>query len=120
MTTEVFQVSPEYPKSKILEMIQQEHEEIESIHDIYVVDENNKLVGAYSLFDLLIHKKDVLIKDVMNQTDIKFLLPNTSWKEIATYMSKYNLFNVPIVDKNQELLGLVSVDDILPWLLDER
>ena len=35
-------------------------------------------------------------------------------------MNKYDLFYVPILDKNRELLGLVSVDDVLPWLLDER
>ena len=57
----------------------------------------------------------------MIKEDLKFLYPETKWKEIAFFMSKYNLINVPIVSKlKKELLGIVSVDDILPWLLDER
>jgi Mg/Co/Ni transporter MgtE len=55
----------------------------------------------------------------MNRNDIKSLNADTHWKEIAEFMSKYNLINVPIVDEKSKLLGVVSVDDVLPWLLDE-
>ena len=44
--------------------------------------------------------------------------PQTHWKEIAQHMSKYNMNNVPITNDKGHLLGLVTVDDILPWLLN--
>ena len=42
------------------------------------------------------------------------------WKEVASYMSKYNLINAPVVDNNTKLLGVISVDDLLPWLLNVK
>ena len=58
----------------------------------------------------------------LNFSDIKSLEVTTHWKEVADYMNKYNLVAVPIVSKENELLGMVSVDDILDRLLtwDQR
>ena len=57
----------------------------------------------------------------MEKEDIKFLGPTANWKEVAEHMSKYNLINLPIINpETNELLGIVSVDDVLSWLLNER
>jgi Mg/Co/Ni transporter MgtE len=56
----------------------------------------------------------------MISEDIKSVTPNTSWKEVAITMSKYNLMNIPILSETNQLLGIVSVDDLLPWLLEEK
>ena len=57
----------------------------------------------------------------MDKEDIKYLFPDAPWRKVAEYMSKYNLINLPIIDNQTKvLLGIVSVDDVLPWLLDER
>jgi len=53
----------------------------------------------------------------MNDSDIKALDVNTHWKQVAEYMNKYNLVTVPIISQENELLGMVSVDDILERLL---
>ena len=55
----------------------------------------------------------------MQEQDIISLGPDAHWKDVAEYMNKYNLFNIPIIE-NGELLGVVSVDDILPYLLNEK
>ena len=59
---------------------------------------------------------------LMEKEDIKFSRPTANWKEVAEHMSKaYNLINLPIIHpETNELLGIVSVDDVLPWLLNER
>lgn len=119
MSTGVFSVSPKMTRGEVLKKIQKDHEEIESIYDLYVVDTSNHLLGVCSLKELLIRDDSIEIASIMNDNDIKFLPPTTMWKEVATFMSKYNLITVPIVDSTNELLGIVSVDDILPWLLDE-
>ena len=121
MSNEVFEITPELTKQDILKMIQNEHEEIESIYDIYIVDNEKKLIGQCPLNKLLIQKENISIGEIMEKKDIKFLTPDVHWREVAEYMSKYNLINLPIIDKDDnELLGIVSVDDVLPWLLDER
>jgi CBS domain-containing protein len=120
MTTEVFQVPASTTRDDILKLIQEGHEEIDSIYDIYVVDDNEKLLGLSTLHNILIHKENLPISEIMNKSDIKSLSPTTQWREMAEFISKYNLINVPIVDTNGKLLGTVSVDDILPWLLGER
>lgn len=117
MSTEVFFVRPDMRKSEILGHIQENYEEFESIYDIYIVDQDRKLIGACSLKDLLIQIEDAPISDIMIKDDIKFLNPDMHWRETAQYMSKYNLINVPITDENKKLLGIVSIDDILPLTL---
>jgi len=119
MSTEVFEISPENKKSDVLKIIQDQYEEIENIYDIFVVDNEGHLIGTTSLAKLLMQKEDVTVSQIMRSSDLKFLSPDASWKEVAYFMSKYNLINVPILDETQVLLGIVSVDDILPWILDE-
>ena len=121
MSNEVFEITPELKKQEILKIIQNEYEEIESIYDIYIVDQKKTLIGQCPLNKLLIQKENITIGEIMEKEDIKFLSPHVHWREVAEFMSKYNLINLPIIaPDNRELLGIVSVDDILPWLLDER
>ncbi|MBF0313040.1 MAG: magnesium transporter [Oligoflexia bacterium] len=120
MSTEVFSVGASDTKETILEKIISEHENIESIYDIFVVDDKNILLGYCSLAALLTRRENVVVSDIMENKDIKYLAPTDHWKKIALHMSKYNLINVPIVDEQRELLGIVSVDDILPWALNEK
>ncbi len=120
MSTEVFEVFSQATRTEIFQKIQETHDELETVYDIYVIDEEQKLIGSCSLRHLLIHESDVSIGNIMNKTDLKFLYPDSHWKEVATLMSKYDLINLPIVDKDHVLLGVVSVDDILPRLLNER
>ncbi|MEK6626497.1 MAG: CBS domain-containing protein [Bdellovibrionota bacterium] len=120
MSTEIFQFGPQHKKSHILKTIQEQHQDLETIYDIFVIDSQGHLIGSTSLSKLLIQTEDIEIGEVMNKNDIKFLHPATPWREVAKHMSKYNLITVPIVDQKQILMGIISVDDILPWLLDEK
>lgn len=120
MSTEVFQVSPSMKKSEVLKFIRDEHQDLESVYDIYAVDDEGKLIGTCSLKNLLIVEGDVSLGDVMETRDIKSMGPDEHWKTVASFMSKYNLINLPIVEKDDELIGMISIDDVLPWLLDEK
>jgi len=120
MSTEVFEISPYNKKSEILKIIQETYQDLESIYDIFVIDAGQRLIGTCSLSKILIQKEDIEVGEIMSTSDIKSLTAQTPWREVAEFMSKYNLINVPIVGGKEELLGIVSVDDVLPWLLDER
>jgi CBS domain-containing protein/sporulation protein YlmC with PRC-barrel domain len=119
MSSEFFEVRLEDTKESILNRIPQIHDDVETIYDLYVIDEKENLLGTLSLTELLIKGDKVIVKDIMNSTDIKSVEPEDSWKEVASYMSKYNLLTVPVL-KEKEIIGIVSVDDVLPWLLNER
>ncbi len=119
MTTELFEVSKDFTRSDVLRLIQEKHEELESIYDLYIIDENNKLLGTLELRDLLIQTDDVTLGEIMRTKHMTLVSPASHWKEVAEVMDKYNLINVPVVDdESGELLGIISVDDILHRLLD--
>ena len=120
MSTEVFSVREDQKKKDILKQLEERHQEYENIYDIFIVDQNETLIGTCSLRRLLTNKENLPIGDLMNSKDMKYRSHDTHWKKLAFFMSKYNLINIPIVDKDKKLLGFVSVDDILPWLLHER
>ncbi|MBC7539108.1 MAG: magnesium transporter [Bacteriovorax sp.] len=117
MTSEIFEVTSDLRKSEVLALIQEKHDEVASFFDIYVVDENHILIGTLSLQELLIHKENLLVSEMMNDSDIKCLRANTHWKQVADFMNKYSMVTVPIISNEYELLGMVSVDDILDRLL---
>lgn len=121
MSSEVFEITPDLNKNDILKIIKNEFSDIESIYDIFIVDKNKKLIGYCPLNKLLISEDDLSIGKIMQEEDIKTISPESNWREVASLMSKYNLINLPVthLDTN-ELLGIISVDDVLPWLLDER
>lgn len=117
MTSEIFEIKSNLQKHDVLKLIKENHSEVASFYDIYVVDDNKNLIGTLSLQELLIHPENSFIHEIMNSTDIKSLHADTHWKEVAEFMNKYNLITVPIVAQNNELLGMVSVDDVMDRLL---
>ena len=120
MSTEVFTVDQNQKKIDIIKHLENHHEDYENIYDIYITDKNETLIGTCSLRRLLASKDPIKIGDIMNTEDMKYQTHETHWKKLATFMSKYNLINIPIVDQKKKVLGFISVDDILPWLLHER
>ena len=119
MSTKILTVNGKKNKSEILTIIKENYKGFDSIYDIFVVNKEDSLLGTCSLQKLLIQNDFVPIEDFMTKTEkIITFFPNTPWKELAKHMSKYNKINIPITNKNNTLLGIVSVDDVLPWLLN--
>ena len=119
MSNEYFEIDIEDTKNSILERIPKVFDEVETVNDLYIVDKEYQFLGMLTLGELLSYSDNVNIRDVMQEQDIISLGPDAHWKDVAEYMNKYNLFNIPIIE-NGELLGVVSVDDILPYLLNEK
>jgi sporulation protein YlmC with PRC-barrel domain len=117
MTSEIFEIKSNLQKHEVLNLIKLLHSEVASFYDIYVIDDNKMLIGTLSLQELLIQPENSYVHEIMNSTDIKSLDADTHWKLVAEFMNKYNLITVPIVSKSNELLGMVSVDDVMDRLL---
>jgi magnesium transporter len=88
------------------------------VHSIYVVDKDDKLVGRLSLKDLIIAKSDQKISDI-SKDSVDSVNVDEDDEEIAKIMAKYDLEAIPVVDKNNVLVGRITIDDIIDVIRDE-
>jgi CBS domain-containing protein len=90
----------------------------ETIYYAYVVDSENHLQGAVTFKHLLIESLDRKIVDIMDTKPVSVHI-NDSAKEVAYIIDKYNLMAIPVIDQNQVLQGIITVDDILSLVISE-
>jgi len=96
----------------------QSSEDAEMVFYLYVRDENEKLTGVVSLRDLVIAPPDTTLESIM-QTNVVSVTTDTDQEEVARQVSRYNLLAIPVVDADNTLLGIVTVDDIVDVIREE-
>ena len=116
MTTEYFAVTPFTPVAETFSQLRTELEDVETINDIYVIDEGERLMGSLTLRELFLRNGEDKVAQFMHRRLI-FLTPESDGMEAARMMAKFNLLSLPVVDKEKRLLGIITVDDILEFLL---
>ena len=79
---------------------------------IYVVDEKGHLVGIVSLKDLILSKPHLLLKNIMID-DVISVNPEMHQEDVAKIVERYDFLSVPVVDEQNILLGIVTVDDVI-------
>jgi CBS domain-containing protein len=94
-------------------------EEAETIYYCYVVDSERRLVGVFSLRDLIVAPPTKVIDDIMVK-DVISVSTDTSHEETAGLMARYNLLAIPVVDRDKRLLGIATVDDAIEAVLPGR
>ena len=85
----------------------------EKIYSIYVTDDEHKLLGGATLQQLIISPPDMLIKDAMQEVTLVKVHVNTTEEEVAHHFSKYDLLDAPIVNEQNQLVGIITVDDVV-------
>jgi len=90
----------------------------EMLSYLYVVDDNNRLVGVVPLRRLIISKEDTRLRDVMT-SDIIAVGGAEDQEEVARIVARYNILGVPVVDAEGRMLGVVTVDDVIDILEEE-
>ncbi|MFA5035476.1 MAG: CBS domain-containing protein [Candidatus Margulisiibacteriota bacterium] len=90
--------------------------EAETIYYLYVVDEQQRLVGILSLRKLIVSPPATMISDIMLKEFVT-LSPEMKERETADIFSKYNLLAVPVVDAEKRILGIVTIDDVVDYIL---
>ncbi|MDD5475029.1 MAG: magnesium transporter [Syntrophales bacterium] len=93
-------------------------DEIENIYNIFVVDEENRLVGAVPLQRLITASRFTPIVDVIEKS-IPSVGPQMDQEEVAHIFEKYDLLSLPVVDENQRLLGRITIDDVVDVIQEE-
>lgn len=84
----------------------------ETIYNCYVLGPNKKLQGVLSLREIVTADKDVLIKDIM-EDDVIYVHTDTDQEEVADIFSRYEFMALPVVDTEDRMTGIVTVDDVM-------
>ncbi len=90
----------------------------ETIYYIYVVDQRHRLVGVISLRDLIVNEDDRMISDVLNERVISVHVGDDQ-EDVAQKFRDYDFLALPVTDYDEQLLGIVTVDDIIDVIDDE-
>ncbi len=116
MTTDVATVKPGLTAAKAIEALRNSGTEPESLFYVYVVDEQEHLLGVFSLSDLILAKPGTSIDTFMHK---KIVTANVLEKQdiLAQMVAKYNLLTLPVVDNDNRLLGMVTADDALDKII---
>ncbi|MGD9976066.1 MAG: magnesium transporter [Desulfatirhabdiaceae bacterium] len=101
-----------------IEAIQKEHHDVEMAFYLYVVDEYGRLVGVSSLRQLVVAPPEKPLKDFM-VTDVFSVQTGMDQEEVAKIVARYDLLAVPVVDDNNKLVGIVTVDDVIDIIKQE-
>lgn len=116
MTNEFIAYKSETSVGDAMAQFRKDAPEIEAVYYIYVLDSEEKLVGAISLKELLLSDPLLTLSEVM-ETHLKTVGPEEDEMRVAAAISKYNLVALPVVDAEGSLLGIVTVDDIVDIIL---
>lgn len=117
MNPKVFHLLESLTVAKATEEIQNSAD-TEMVFYIYVTDERTHLIGVVSLRQLILNDPQKKLSDIMVE-DVVSIRPDTDQEEVARLASRYNFVAVPVVDDENKLIGVVTVDDIIDVLREE-
>lgn len=90
----------------------------ETVYTAYVMDQKRKLKGVVSLRSLVLADEDTLVRDIMH-TDVMSIAVTTDQEMVSNIFKRYGLLAMPVVDKEDRLVGIITVDDIFDIIEDE-
>ncbi|GAK09351.1 MULTISPECIES: magnesium transporter [Geomicrobium] len=118
MTKEIVNLHELETVHSVLDRLRNEAPDAEMIYYLYVVDEEEKLTGVVSLRDLMVAQLDAKIGEVMSRRVVSVHV-NEDQEDVAQLIKKYDFLAVPVVSTSEELLGIVTVDDVMDVLEEE-
>ena len=117
MNTNVFTLYQNTTCSEALRTLQ-DQEEAEMVFYLYITDDDNRLVGVASLRALATTPKDTLLMDIMVKR-VHSVRPETDQEDVAQIVAQYNYLAVPVLDEDDHLMGIVTVDDVVDVIRQE-
>jgi magnesium transporter len=118
MTTEYVALRPDMTAEDAIKRIRRTGVEKETIYTCYVIADNRTLLGCLSLRSILLADEETLIADLM-ETDIISVMTTIDQEEVAHTLSKYDLYALPVVDTENRLVGIITVDDAIDVMEEE-
>ena len=118
MTTEFIDLKEDMTVEDALQRIRDIGTDSETIHTCYVLNSNRVLQGIINIKDILLADKNTVIKDIM---EINIISVNTTddQEDVAKMFDKYDFYALPVVDTENRLVGIITVDDAINVLREE-
>ncbi|WP_031545849.1 magnesium transporter [Salinicoccus luteus] len=112
MRKEFVRGAPEDDVNMMVEKLKEDTTTYEAVHFVYVVDDDQQLVGLVALRDLLIAEDSRKLKEICD-TSVHTVTVDMDQEQVAHIMQDYDIIAVPVVGADNELLGIITVDDII-------
>lgn len=118
MTTEYVDLKKNMTVDEAFDRIREVGLDTETIYTCYVIDRSRRLLGIVTVKDLLLNPKTRVLSDIMDE-NIIFANTLDDKEEVAGQFEKYDLMALPVVDKENRLVGIVTVDDAIDVIQEE-
>ena len=120
MTIEMVQLHTSFTAAQAIEHIRKTGVDKETVYTCYCTDSHRRLLGSIPLLSLLLCDKETLVGDIMEE-EPQFISVNTldDREYVADIVSKYDLLSVPVVDNENRLVGIITIDDVVDVIEEE-
>ena len=118
LTTEYVRLYPDMTVSQAFDIIRRTGIDKETVYTCYVTDRTRKLVGVVSARTLLLSDMEAVIEDVMDQ-NVVFVSTLDDKEFVANQLQKYDFLAIPVVDSENRMIGIVTIDDAVDVLVEE-
>lgn len=118
MTTEFIDIKQELTVEEAFKKIKKKAADAETVGTIFVTDSKRKIQGVLSIKDLILANSDDKIENIMN-SNVVYSTTHTDQEEVSKLFDKYDFYALPIIDTENRLVGIVTVDDIMDVVKEE-
>lgn len=119
MTTKYIALKSDLSMKAVLQEIRRIGPRTEIIETIFVVDRANELIGSADLRDILASAEDIKLEEIMND-NVLSVTPEIDQEEVSLIVSKYDLKVIPVVNRKNVILGIITIDDIIDVIVEEQ
>lgn len=121
MTIEMVELHDRYTVREAIDHIRKTAVDKETIYTCYCIDDARHLIGSVQLRHLILADEDDLIRDIMDGMDyLRYVHTLDDQEEVADIVRKYDLLSVPVLDNEDRLVGIITVDDIVDVIEEEN
>lgn len=118
MALEFVSVKNKSTVNQTIKAIRRVRKKMKTVHTIWVTNDDEKLLGSISLTDLVLAKGKTIISKIVNK-DIKYVYTDMDQEEVAIFFRKYDLVALPVVNSSHQLVGQITIDDIIDVVEEE-
>ncbi len=115
MTPQYISLKEQYTAAQALDRIRSLADITETVYSLYVTDSARRLTGILSLRDVVVAQPEDTIGEIMTR-EVVFVHTSADQEEVARTIQRYDFLAIPVVDREQRLVGIVTVDDVIDIL----